>query len=142
MPATLRWSRLGQSRAEQKAILNAGLLVESIALRIWDHAKRRHTFRNRTGELEKSIRVSKLPTGRSFGSKVIRYRVAMGVGKSIGIGPNRPGYGESSKAYYALFVELGTVKMAPRPTLRPAMNYVIQLYRRGQIKITSTMMPF
>jgi HK97 gp10 family phage protein len=118
--------KFDEMAAMRLARVNLALALEAFAMEIWSDAKQNHIFRNRTGELEKSIRVEKLDDG--LVSNKLHYQVQAGVGYSAGVsGPGgRAGSGGSSEAFYALYVELGTKRMRSRPFLRPA------LYRQSQ----------
>lgn len=113
--------RINDTAAVARARRNLSFALESFAMEVWSEAKRNHAFTNRTGELEKSIRVERVdePT------KVI-YKVLAGVGfsagpSSVGGAIGRAGSGGSSKAYYALYVEMGTKRNRAYPFLRPAL---------------------
>lgn len=79
------------------------LIIESFAYHVMEDAKRNHTFINRSGELESSIRVEKTKASRK---DFVEYRVVAG----------------SEVAYYAFYVEAGTIKMTAKPFLRPALE--------------------
>ena len=96
------------------------LFVEAMAMEVWSEAKQNHIFQNRTGALERSIRVDKGPVS----SKEVEYRVLMGVGSSFSKYAGRAGGSRAKPGdnpYYALYVELGTRNMPPYPALRPAL---------------------
>lgn len=103
---------------------NMSMALEAFAMAVWSEAKQNHTFKNHTFELEKSIRIDR----EDLPEKVI-YRIMAGIGFSGGVSPvggitwgsKRAGAGGSNKAYYALYVELGTRRNAAYPYLRPAL---------------------
>jgi len=117
---------------------NLALAVEAVAADIWSEAKLYHTFNNQTGELEKSIRIKK----EKVDNKLVHYSVRAGVGKSGGVGTRNIGEGGSTQAYYAIYVELGTVKMQAKPFLRPALKKyektfiktIKKIYKAGERK--------
>lgn len=100
-----------------QAFIETSLLMESVAVHTWSIAKKSHSFTNRTGELEKSIRIEK----KDLGNGLAKFSVLAGVGHSTG-GTNGIGAGGSDTAYYPHYVELGTSKMAAKPFLRPAFE--------------------
>ena len=144
LEAQVKWN---ERKTNEKFLQFISMIVESGAIAIWSDAKKNHKFRNRSGELEKSIRIEKIETGNPG---VVRYEVKAGVGSSPGIRGNLAigggpsigssmgergsrggilssnvggvGAGGSDKAYYALYVELGTVKMPAYPYMRPALE--------------------
>lgn len=79
------------------------LILESFANHVMEDARLNHTFINRSGELEGSIRVEKTGTSREG---FVEYKVVAG----------------NAVVYYAVYVELGTVKMSAKPFLRPALE--------------------
>ena len=98
---------------------NLALATEAVAVDVWREAKLNHAFNNQTGELEKSIRIRKEKVDR----KIVHYSVRAGIGKSKGIRNGSVGASGSTKAYYALWVELGTRKWPKgKPYLRPALE--------------------
>jgi len=123
-------------RAEYEKFLmeNLALATEAVAVEIWSHAKQYHTFKNRTGELEKSIRIRKEKVNR----EIVHYSVRAGIGESSGIRNGSIGASGSSKAFYAVYLELGTVKMTARPYLRPALEKFKNRYLSTIKKIYSS----
>ena len=117
---------------------NLALAVEAVAVEIWSEAKLNHTFNNQSGELEKSIRIKK----EKVNNKLVHYSVRAGVGNSKGIREGSVGAGGSTQAYYAIYVELGTVKMQAKPFLRPALSKyqktfvdtIKKIYKAGERK--------
>jgi len=124
----------------------AAALMEGISFEAWSDARQNHTFKNRKGHLEASIRVEK----KSESGGWVKYRLAAGVG---GVRPKggwtpypqgRPGgvRQNTSKGvkynpkipYYAIFIELGTRKIAAMPFLLPSV-----LARRGDLERASGM---
>ena len=104
---------------EQWVMENLALATEAVALLVWSDAKRFHPWKNITGELEKSIRIRKEKVDKTL----VHYSVRAGVGKSKGIRGGSVGAGGSDKAYYAIYLELGTKKMpGGYPFLRPALE--------------------
>ena len=113
----------------QKAYVNYSWALEGLAVNIWSAARSGHsgssndlsneTFTSRTGELEKSISIHKQS---SYVTGSVSYSIRAGVGFSDGIRAGSVGAGGSALAFYALYVELGTVKMPAYPFLRPAFN--------------------
>ena len=128
------WKGVWRGReASSKAEQYIAMAVEAAAVKVWSHAKIKHPFQNQTYELEKSIRIEKTDIDGG-----VVYEVLAGVGESAGIRRMEGGgvgAGGSKVAYYALYVELGTRKMAARPFLRPAFNYGVRGLRRNIAKI-------
>jgi HK97 gp10 family phage protein len=129
------------SKAATKEVMrDFALGIESIAISAWRHARLRHPFRNQTGSLEGSIRVEKRPRRvRVSGVKLYDHRLVAGtIKRSSGEGfqqyaAGRPGGPKKSLAqdpYYAIYVELGTSKMAARPYIRPAVTAQRAKFRR------------
>lgn len=122
-----------QEKALRFFQLKAAIGMEGVMLEAWSDARLNHSFKNRTGQLEASIRIEK----KRIKDGWTAYRIAAGVGgnrtrdgwKPYATG--RPGgirentsMGEKTKPsrpYYAVFVELGTRKMSPRPFLLPVI---------------------
>jgi HK97 gp10 family phage protein len=119
LKAVTKWNAQTTNR---KLLEFISMVVEAGSMMIWSDAKRYHKFRNRTGELERSIRIEKIDAGTPG---VVRYEVKAGIGASTGIRgmeSSGVGAGGSTKASYALYVELGTVLAPAYPFLRPAME--------------------
>jgi HK97 gp10 family phage protein len=91
------------NRAVKFTATEASLILESFAHHVAEDARTNHTFVNRSGELENSIKVEK--TGTST-EGFVEYRVVAG----------------GVVAYYAVYVELGTIRMSAKPFLRPALE--------------------
>ena len=98
-------------RAVGLMMVEAGLLVESIAMTVWSDAKQNHSFKNRTGSLEDSIRYEKVEQT----NKMVKWRVLAG----------------NEDVDYAIHVELGTRKMQALPFLRPALERALRKMRRA-----------
>ncbi|MHA1941964.1 MAG: HK97-gp10 family putative phage morphogenesis protein [Candidatus Hodarchaeales archaeon] len=130
------------AQLNRKALYLTSLAVEATAVNIWSTA--RQIVPVRTGRLRNSIRIQRLRARRGY----VTYRIIAGsgqaeygiraLGRSVGAGnfsfTNRitKGTEETPDAFYAIYVELGTVNMTAKPFMRPAFN-------RHKFKLKSTM---
>ena len=121
-----------QDKAVKHFAARAALGMEGVMIEAWSDARQNHSFKNRTGQLEASIRVEKKKLPKGW----VAYRLAAGTG-GLGTGTDnfrpyskgRPGgvrtttskgqQYDPKKPYYAVFVELGTRNMA-------AMSFLLQ----------------
>jgi HK97 gp10 family phage protein len=125
----IRW--YGKQVTRQSMVL-LSLAMESLAVNIWSTAKR--IVPVDTGSLKSSIRIKKYK-GRN--KNYILYRVMAGAGTGagsgmrtigragagVGVGTQQTLKGKSwRQPFYALYVELGTVRMKAQPFMRPAFN--------------------
>jgi len=115
-------TKFNEQKTNELLVRYISMVIEAGAIEIWADAKKNHKFRNQTGELEKSIRIEK---EKIEDPRIVRYHVKAGLGESSGVRgmeTSGVGAGGSDKAYYAVYVELGTTKMPAYPFLRPAME--------------------
>ena len=125
----IRW--YGRQVTRQTMALTS-LAMEALAVNIWSTAKRMVPVD--TGSLRSSIRIEK-HKGRN--KNYVLYRVLAGAGKFEGsglrtIGRGKTGVGVATQQtlkgrnwrnpFYALYVELGTVRTRAQPFMRPAFN--------------------
>jgi len=121
----------------RKAEIGVSLALESFATNIWSEARR--IVPKDTHSLKNSIRIEKLRSGKGRG--YVAYRIVAGledggsfagsgIRSSIGGSSSGVGVGIASatkgkswrQPSYALYVELGTSKMAAQPFMRPSFN--------------------
>ena len=93
------------------------LIQEAIAVKTWKEA--RELVPVDTWSLHESIGIDKIKLPNGY----YQLRVQAGMAESPGIhySGRSVGAGIGGIAYYALYVELGTVKMMAQPFLRPAL---------------------
>lgn len=119
--------------ARMRAYVAISLAMESFAVNVWSYARR--IVPVDTGSLRNSIRIVK-SEGREY--EWVRYSILAGSGdietsglRTIGRGGGGVGTGimrawtkgkQWRDPYYALYVELGTVRMKAKPFMRPAFN--------------------
>ena len=129
MAVKITFNRKEVSRRAQVGI---SLALESFAVNVWSTARRGCPVD--TGSLKNSIRVEK---SAGININYVFYRVVAGAGgfkgsgmRTVGAGGSGVGVGiqkarkgkEWRRPFYALWVELGTSRMAARPFMRNAFN--------------------
>ncbi len=113
--------------------ITISLGMEAFAINVWSYAKR--IVPVDTGSLRGSIRIMKYG---SISNPWTRYQILAGGGnigdsgfRNIGRGGGGVGVGSVTditkgmkwrNPYYALYIELGTVRMRAQPFMRPAFN--------------------
>lgn len=129
MGVKIKINRAGVNRA---AMIGISLALESFAVNVWSTARKICPVD--TGSLRNSIRVER---SSGLNRNYTMYRIKAGAGEvegsgmktiggsntGVGVGIQKGiGKGKYRNPTYALFVELGTVKMAAQPFMRPAFN--------------------
>ena len=115
-----------------QAMVALSLAMESFAVNIWSTAKQ--IVPVDTGSLKSSIRILKF---KGMNRNYVMYRVLAGAGSfkgsgirtigrmgtGVGVATTQTVKGRSWRnPYYALYVELGTVRAKAQPFMRPAFN--------------------
>jgi len=126
----------------RKAEIGVSLALESFATNVWAEARR--IVPVDTGSLRNSIRIEKyekknyttyrivagMEKGGSFGNSGMRSSIGRS-SSGVGVGISKAKKGKSwRRPFYALYVELGTSKMAAQPFMRPAFNKFRYRFKR------------
>jgi HK97 gp10 family phage protein len=129
MAVKLIFNRKEVSRRAQVGI---SLALEAFAVNVWSTARKGCPIK--TGSLRNSIRIEK---SAGMNINYVFYRVVAGAGDFEGSGMRMVGAARSGvgvgiqkgirggkwrRPFYALYVELGTSRMAARPFMRNAFN--------------------
>jgi HK97 gp10 family phage protein len=133
MPKGYYWSRPFQGKEiNMRAWVGLSLALEAFAVNVWSYA--RLVVPKDTWSLRNSIRIERYEGATKAW---VRYQILAGSGDignsgfrsiargggGVGVGYTRATKGRTWRdPYYALYVELGTRRMAAKPYMRPAFN--------------------